>query len=635
MPFDFSTDDPATGKRIADLVAKLRPYQITGLRISKDLFFRRDRPCRRQLLVNPTGTGKTVFFSTIMEHHGFKKRMLVLVHRDELATQARDKILAWNKGITVGIEKGKLRARKNDRVVVASVQTIGRGKKVKENNKVTILANDRLKSLNPEEFDILVIDEGHHAIATSYKIILRHFGFLDENFKKTRTAPQRLLLGVTATPKRCDNERLDQVFDKKIYEYPIDAAIREGWLVDPHCWRISTQATLDGVRTFGHDYVTSDLAKAVNTPARNRLIVQEWNKLAKDRPTVCFAVDIAHTKALIQEFRNYGVKADGIWNGDKERKSKLEAFARGEVLVIVNCEILTEGFDERSVSCIVLARPTQSESLFKQMVGRGMRTEDGINNILEALIQGKTVRKRDCLVLDVADLTTRHSLLVNFASAYDLPPKMDLKGKGLLEAHDRVEKLKEQLLKNPEETIDLSEVTDLSDLNDYEQALIPFAERVDLLHVDFDEEVLAHSQLQWHKVGREYFVLPLPTKGGEFFVFRNVDGFIVVECTVSDKEFTQVGTRPHAEFRDVFKWADAKIATVLNPAEMSLCYRDNNAKWRKEPASDAQINTLVPSFRSRGMQVPPGLTKGEANVIITKLKLMSTQAAKPTPSATQ
>jgi superfamily II DNA or RNA helicase len=153
------------------------------------------------------------------------------------------------------------------------------------------------------------------------------------------------LLGVTATPKRSDGELLNQVFDRKVYEYYIEDAVREGWLVNLRCWHITTESNLDNVHRLGDDLKLDELAKAVNNPARNKLIVDEWERLAADRPTVVFAVDVKHAKDLAKEFKKRKVKVAAVWGNDPEREEKLEKFDAGKLQVLVNCELLTEGWD--------------------------------------------------------------------------------------------------------------------------------------------------------------------------------------------------------------------------------------------------------------------------------------------------
>ena len=163
----------------------LRPYQQEALEASKRKF---DAGITRQLITLPTGTGKTVLFANLLKHHGIQKKLLVLVHRRELAEQAKEKLGQCNPEIRmrIGLEMGQDEAWRRDHIVIAGVQTIG-----------TQTGAGRLRFFNPSDFGAIVCDEAHHAIANTYRRVFEHFGLhADGN--------QILLLGVTATPVRSD-----------------------------------------------------------------------------------------------------------------------------------------------------------------------------------------------------------------------------------------------------------------------------------------------------------------------------------------------------------------------------------------------------------------------------------------------
>jgi superfamily II DNA or RNA helicase len=623
---------PAIGDPIAAVIAQLHHFQVTSLRLTKE---RWDAGIRRQLIVLPTGSGKTVVLAVLPQYIGFNRRILVLVQRDTLAHQAKRQIEHWNPDAgEVGIEMGSHHAQGTEQVIVASVQTIGKSRKHKRpDGGFDYTPSRRLLAFNPDAYDAVIVDEAHHSITLSYRMIFRHFGFLDEKFVKTQPAPERLLFGVTATPRRLDGELLNQIYDKKTYEYPIEDAIREGWLVTPRCWRIRTTSNLKDIalKKGSEDLDLEKLAKVVNTPARNALVVREWEKRARDRKTICFAVDVKHAKALAIEFCKTGAQAAAIWSGDPDKKGKLKAFANGELTVLCNCELLTEGYDDRAVSCIVMGRPTASESLFKQCVGRGTRLEEGIMNLLEAIAQGKKVTKRDCIVIDVVDNTDKHSLIVTFAQAYGLPAEMDLEGAGLLEASDLVAKVKRKLSKAPggAKKLDDSNVASMTELEFFSHEVLESeAEEVDLLKVRFDHVVLQYSQLQWHRLEHDHYVLPLPGKRGALYLYRNKDGYLVLDGTrlPSDEAFTDEGKIRNGPIGEGFVYADRKVYKLLGPKVFSMCDRNSDAAgWKARPATDAQKWKLQPLYKQQGRSIPPQLTQGEASLLIT---MMDAQAAR-------
>ncbi len=578
------------------------------------------------MVVLPTGTGKTVLFATLPLFHRFTGRILVLVHRDTLAEQAKKTIQEWNPYAgNVGIEMGTKYKSNRERIVVASVQTIGKFSSTEnEDGSITYKISKRLAKFNPEEFDAIIVDECHHSCAAGYKNIFRYFGFLDDKFKKVQFPPKRLLFGVTATPRRLDKLRLSDVFDRKVFDYPIEDAIREGWLVNPRCFRVKTNISLDSVSLSDDDL--SKLSKLVNTPFRNKLIVDNWMERAAGRKTICFGVDVQHCHDLTEEFRKAGIKATAVWGDDLGKDRKLKAFREGKYDVLVNCQILTEGYDDRSIACVIMGRPTDSEAMFKQMVGRAMRLEDGVLNILQWDAKGKPVTKRDCIVLEIQDFRTKrleHNLAMSFAQAYELPDDFDLDGHNLLEVKDAIRTLKPRIAKDKNAEKDLEEIASMDKLKALmADVLRATVEEIDLLKVTFDSMVLTNSQLQWHRNRRENYVLMLPDGMGFIRLYRNDEGYIVIDGTrlIEEHRFSITGRRYREDFGRGFAAADQQVMRRFGDRIFGICERNSNsANWKSLPASKAQIGRLKKLFEGRGMHMPTGITRGEASLLITQL----------------
>jgi len=321
----------------------------------------------RQLVVLPTGTGKTILFAAIISLLNLKT--LVIAHREELIQQAADKILAYAPGSDIGICK----AGKNEldhQIVIGSVQTCSQP--------------NRLQQLKKEEFRVLVIDEAHHAPAKSYRSVIEGLGFMDD--------PKKLLLGLTATPQRNDSLELGDVFEKIVFERSISEMINND---PPHLSpvigrRISTDVSLKGVKSCGGDFVAKDLARAINIPERNDLIASKYKQHASNRKGVAFCVNVQHCHDLAAALNSVGISAKAVWGEMdlKERVDVLDEFTRNEVQVLTSCGVLTEGYDEETIDCIVMARSTKSKSLYIQCVGRGLRLSE---------------EKENCLVLDFTD----------------------------------------------------------------------------------------------------------------------------------------------------------------------------------------------------------------------------------------
>lgn len=342
----------------------LRDYQAQAINaINRAL----DAGLRRVVISMPTGTGKTVVFA-----HWLRPRptpSLILVHRDELVTQAVEKLTEVNADRKVGVVKAE-RDEWDADIVVASVQSLQR---------------KRLQRYERGHFGQIVIDECHHATAPSYERILAH---LD--------AP--VVLGVSATPFRGDRQSLSKVFEKLVFALPFPQAVKDKWLVDFVPYRIRSGVSLEGVHTTAGDFAAGELERAVNVDKRNGLVVESWLRLGEGRRTIAFTAGVDHAYRLAEMFRAAGVAAEAVCGETplSERRAILERLRSGETRVVANAMVLTEGFDCPDVACICVARPTKSVGLFTQMVGRGARL---------------AADKDNCIVIDVADEGGRHRVV--------------------------------------------------------------------------------------------------------------------------------------------------------------------------------------------------------------------------------
>lgn len=344
---------------------QLRPYQQAALTaVTRDFA----RGYKRLLIQLATGTGKTIVFAAAIR--AWRQPTLILVHRQELAQQALEKLHDVWPTVDAGLVRGRIR-QDQALVVVSTVQTLA------------------ARPLH-RRFTRVIIDEAHHAVSSQWRQVLRHLGY-------DHPRPDQLLLGVTATTQRLDGRGLRMVFDRLSYRLTLPEAIRQGYLAPLHGYRIRTQISLDAVPRRQGDFAVPDLSRTVDIPARNLVIGQAFRQLAGSRPTVGFAVNIAHAQHLTATFRHLGIASDWVAGSlpDTLRNARLKAFHTGAIQVLWNAQILTEGYDEPRIACVILARPTQSPTLFAQMVGRGTRKAPG---------------KTDCLIIDIVDLATRYPL---------------------------------------------------------------------------------------------------------------------------------------------------------------------------------------------------------------------------------
>lgn len=346
----------------------LRPYQQECV----DAVFK--SKVNQNLISLPTGCGKTIIFSEIARQYG--KKCLILAHRDELIQQAYEKVQwVWDTA-SIGIIKAEIHEPDND-VVVASVQSMNQR---------------RLDRLGKSDFGLVITDEAHHAAAVSYKRVYDWVGCLPKQNEVI------LHVGVTATPNRTDKKLLGDIFTNIAYEGDILDFI-PNYLSDLQIIRRESGIILDGISRSANDLNCHELSDALNTPEGNKMVVDAYKEVASDcKSTIAFCADIAHIHGLTQEFIDNGIKACGIDSTMKleTRRKILKQFYDGHIQVLVNCGILTEGFDCPQVDCILLVRPTRSELLLRQMIGRGTRLYPG---------------KEKCKVVDIACVSSEWDLV--------------------------------------------------------------------------------------------------------------------------------------------------------------------------------------------------------------------------------
>lgn len=275
------------------------------------------------LLVMATGLGKTFVFCEALRKY---KNALIIAHRQELINQAAKQVKKQlhRKAFVMMGARGKVPPQEG--IIVGSVQS---------------LINRDLGSFVPE---IIVIDEAHHATASTYRAVVDRF-------------PNAKLLGVTATPDRTDQEALGQVFSSVAFRYETPQAIADGWLA-PIIW---------------------DSAESI----------EELQVCTYGRPTIIFTPDVQTAKDLSTQIEGSGVVYGEMKK--RERKDVLDRFKKGELQYMVNCNILTEGFDCPEIECVAMYRRTQSRNLFIQTLGRGLRLSPNSGKV-------------DCLYLDLVGM---------------------------------------------------------------------------------------------------------------------------------------------------------------------------------------------------------------------------------------
>jgi superfamily II DNA or RNA helicase len=356
------------------------------------------------LLVLPTGTGKTVCFADLIRRIQ-PRRVMVLAHREELIFQAQKKINQVT-GLDVQVEMGEFRADLHGLagappVIVSTIQTHCSGGD----------GGGRMTKFDPMQFGALVIDEAHHATASTYRRVIDWY----------RRNPALKVLGVTATPDRADEEALGQVYESVAFDYEILDAIEGGWLVPIEQQMVHVEGLdFSSVRTTAGDLNGADLAEIMEFEKNLHGIADPTIRICGERRALVFAASVVQAERLAEILNRHreGCAAWVCGKTDKDvRRQMLADFAEGKMQYVVNVGCLTEGFDDAGVEVIVMGRPTKSRSLYAQMVGRATRPAEVIAHALNDEPNDAARRdmiaaspKAKCLVVDFVGNSGRHKL---------------------------------------------------------------------------------------------------------------------------------------------------------------------------------------------------------------------------------
>lgn len=456
---------------------KLRPYQQ---RLVDGAVAEWSKGFRRIAMVMATGGGKTPTGLKIADLSlAAGLPVLWLAHRTELIDQAIDKAQQVAPGRRIGRLQGRVKQYRAE-VVVGSIQTA---------STPTTLA-----LLESRRWGLVVVDETHHVAADTYQRVLRQLGCFRED------GP--LMLGVTATLDRADGLALGATFESVVEpRIGLVDLIRDPtgpYLVPPRGIRVRIEGLdLGRVRRTAGDFNSAALGTAMSNAMAPQKIVEAWVEHAKGRPTVAFLPTVALSIEQAAAFADAGYRAahlDGTAAAGV-RAEALEAFRRGEIDILCNVGLFTEGTDLPSIACVILGRPTSSTTLYQQMVGRGLRLHPG---------------KRDCIILDVTGVTGRHRLatLVSLGGA------------------DRPEDIPDDLLMYEDDETELAvdglpEPPEIPDGSDAPEP-VEYADG-DLAHELVD--LFGQSHSAWLRTDRGVWFLPAGPNGFVFLAPRAGDRF--------------------------------------------------------------------------------------------------------------
>ena len=525
-------------------------YQETCVQRVLDAYQRQPRG-GSALLILPTGAGKTITFAEIARRLGLTT--LIIAHREELLTQAADKFHLIDPTAIIG-QVGAGRHEWGAPVTVASIQTISR--------------SEHLKALPRFGYQLVIIDEAHHSAADGYRTVLK-------------TLPEAFVVGVTATPDRLDRQNIESLFGEPVFSAGIVDMVAQGYLCDLRAIAVKTATSLDDLHTQAGDFKQDELEEIIDTPERNARVVRAYLEHARGRQALCFAVTVAHATHLAETFVEAEVHA-AVVSGQtppEERRRLLHAYECGTLEVLCNVGVLTEGYDHPATSCIILARPTQSRTLFVQCLGRGARLAPG---------------KRDCIILDITDNCLKHRLqpvTLSLALGKTLQER-----ESVLEANVREEEEREkgEVLGEREHQERRAKVTTRA-----QDLLLNL-----LAPMDWKRRPSGAYFLEVGKGEQKHTIslLPSETVEGSYSVWAALAPDYTRQCWLRDMPLSYA--QQHAESKAKLLEADEKKRILV----------DSTAPWRIHPASLKQIYHL----HKFGIAHAPDISAGEASDLLSK-----------------
>lgn len=527
----------------------LRPYQHEAIQA---VIAERKAGTRRMVVCLPTGSGKTVIFAELARMA--RRQVLVLAHREELLQQAQAKLqAALGPDAIVSIERAEEQADENAQVIVCSIRSLH------EKRLANVIAG--------RDIGLVLYDECHHAVAEDNRRVLEQLGCFKDDWTGT-------LLGFTATTQRGDGLPLHDVFEKIVYTRTLPSMVEDGWLVPLKGFRIATEADLTHLSSTGLDFRDDELAEAVDIEERNALVARAIQELARDRRTVAFCVTVNHARHLSIALNRLGVSA-GLVHGEMKsdaRRKVLADFRAGRIRVLTNVGVLTEGFDDPGVSCIAMARPTRSDGLYAQCVGRGTRLAPG---------------KKDCLVLDFVDLSSLS--LVTLPTLFGLPKDFDLEGRDATEAAACWNRIRMDI---PGFELEAGAIT----LQEIQERAAHF----DPLTLEINPEVRAISRLAWKSLGRPGLVLHYEPKPG-----KTREVLIIDQRTRGKRWLVTVDGKERARFSLVEDAVQAVDWEVDQAGPRAWATALPEADWRRRPAGAGRTAAQSLQLSAFNAQHPP------------------------------
>ncbi len=397
-----------------DTMFTLRDYQIECLEAIHQHF----KLDNTQLVQMPTGSGKTVVFWSYLFAN--KSKSIIICPTKDLVAQTYEKgklILGYllDTKTTLYAKTSKIINRADHYIVTAA----------------SLWRDNTLKFFLEEKIDTIILDECHHSCSRTYQHFIQ---------KLLAKNPKLKVIGFTATPERLDKGDLLTTFGKITFQRNVLDLIENGYLCDVCAYKIKTGQSFSDKNISNGDFSQVAL-KDLDNDSRNNLIIKTYRENCKGKKTLIFCINVEHAERLAKVMSEIGIKVNCIHGGltTSQRKYIIESFRNGEIDVLTNCQLLTEGFDEPSIEALIIARPTKSKALYCQMVGRGLRNHPG---------------KDLCYLYELAD--NSHKICTFDVMAFEKKPSVEYPyGVKLSNLKREVEKLSLEIVELKKEKLNL------------------------------------------------------------------------------------------------------------------------------------------------------------------------------------
>ena len=523
---------------------------------------------RRGVIALATGLGKTVTAAQLIKRRIHIGRALFTAPLDAVVSQSAVSIASEIPDARVGIVKAALN-QVNSQVVVASLQTIVREKRIAE-----LEASVQTHG----EFSTIVIDECHLNLDGYSKIV------------KRLSSPNTVLIGLSATPYRLDGRGLGEVFETIYAEMDIVRGIREGYLVEPDALQFRLKgANFSKVRVRQGDLEVTELQKVMASANFAEQITTHWQKHAGDKRTVIFLPKVEMAYELAEFMRAGGIRAEALdgGTGKGDRREIFDRYKSGETQVLCNVLVLSTGWDSPITECLVMARPTQSKALYLQAMGRGLRTWpgviDGLDTAEDRLAAIAASAKPSCLVMDMIGVTGKHKLMTMVELMGVEKPKARRKLTELVKDAEQ-EKVEAAARERIEAELEAKRVKLIENNTPFEN---PHGEK--------------RSRFDWQS---------------DFFK-PDQESLYLGKVTLMIRKMADRQSWIAFDSQRQFRFVNGSPETCKKAAEdyaKKILFGDENAKWRQKPASEKQLGML----KKLRVIHAEGITSGEASALIAK-----------------